>query len=431
MQLKNSKQISTLIFIIALALFASGSFGRAAEVDVDQLKFQKNQLQEKLDSINKQIQSFQGQIADTQKKQASLKNEIFIYDRQIKSTELSIDAKQTQIDEANLQIKELQLQIDRRVAEINKNKLVLKELLVQLHELGGSSFLRLALGTKDFSSFLDQVEHTNTAQDKIYQIVKNIKTVKAKLEEQQVELRGQVSKLEGLLEELKTTRAGLAAQERDKQNLLDKTRGVERNYQKLLSSSKTEEANLQKEMEDLDAQVRAKLGQRTVTAKKGSLSMPMRGIITQSYGKTGFTALGYNYHNGIDVAAPAGAPIYAAADGKVNACDMGEASYGNWCSVKHNILTNSGSVCVITLYAHMRSIKAKVGQEVKEGDIIGYEGNTGNTTRLLYGPERGYHLHFTVFDCEGFGIAQGKHSKVYGPYTVPYGYTYNPRDFLP
>ena len=56
--------------------------------------------------------------------------------------------------------------------------------------------------------------------------------------------------------------------------------------------------------------------------------------------------------------------------------------------------------------------------------------NTGNTTRLIYGPERGYHLHFGVYDADGFGVVAGAYTKVYGNYKVPYGYTYNPLDFL-
>ena len=78
----------------------------------------------------------------------------------------------------------------------------------------------------------------------------------------------------------------------------------------------------------------------------------------------------------------------------------------------------------------MQSFKAQVGQHLSQGDLIGYEGNTGNTTRLIYGPERGYHLHFGVYDAQGFGVSQGAYSKIYGAYKVPYGYTYNPLDFL-
>lgn len=426
------KQLHFVSFLALCAtLVATAFFGYAQAQDVDELKFKQNQLQEKLSAISQQIKSYQGQISTVQKQAASLKNEIFIYDTQIKSTELQIEAKETEMQDVQLQIGELQKQIDRRITEIGENKAVLKQLIIELHELGDSSFVQLALGTDNFSNFLDDLEYTNNLQDKVNQIVQNIKEVKAKLESQQADLKVTYAKLEDLTEALKGTRAALADQQRQKQSLLTKTRGVEQNYQKLLTSSKSEEAALQKEMEDLDAQVRAKLGNKTVPAKKGSLAMPMKGVLTQGYGNTGFTSLGYSFHNGLDIAAPAGTPIYAAQDGTVSSCDTGEASYGNWCTVKHNITTTNGPVCLITLYAHMRQFKVRPGQTVQQGDLIGYEGNSGNTTRLLYGSDRGYHVHFSVFDCEGYGVAAGKYSKTYGAYSVPYGYTYNPKDFLP
>ncbi len=74
----------------------------------------------------------------------------------------------------------------------------------------------------------------------------------------------------------------------------------------------------------------------------------------------------------------------------------------------------------------MRSYNVAAGSAVKMGDLIGYEGNTGNTTRLLYGPHRGYHLHFTVFDRKGYTVTKGS----YGNYYVPSGATYNPLNFL-
>jgi murein DD-endopeptidase MepM/ murein hydrolase activator NlpD len=78
----------------------------------------------------------------------------------------------------------------------------------------------------------------------------------------------------------------------------------------------------------------------------------------------------------------------------------------------------------------MRSIGVRGGQVDRQGDLNGYEGNTGNTTRLIYGPDRGYHLHFTVFDAEGYRVTPGAYTSIYGHYSVPSGYTYNPLDFL-
>ena len=91
------------------------------------------------------------------------------------------------------------------------------------------------------------------------------------------------------------------------------------------------------------------------------------------------------YHSGTDIAAPEGTPILAAADGPVtiaNAIDSWGGGYGYHIKVKHNDTYD-------TLYAHCSSICVTVGQEVKQGEVIGYVGTTGNST--------GNHLHFEVW----------------------------------
>ena len=92
-----------------------------------------------------------------------------------------------------------------------------------------------------------------------------------------------------------------------------------------------------------------------------------------------------SYHSGTDIGAPGGTPILAAEDGTVtiaNAIDSWGGGYGYHIKVKHNDTYD-------TLYAHCSSICVTVGQEVKQGEVIGYVGTTGNST--------GNHLHFEVW----------------------------------
>lgn len=91
------------------------------------------------------------------------------------------------------------------------------------------------------------------------------------------------------------------------------------------------------------------------------------------------------FHGGLDIAAPAGTPILAAADGVVivaNSTDSWGYGYGYHIKIKHNDTYE-------TLYAHCSKIAVSYGQEVKKGQIIGYVGTTGNST--------GNHLHFEVY----------------------------------
>ena len=85
-------------------------------------------------------------------------------------------------------------------------------------------------------------------------------------------------------------------------------------------------------------------------------------------------------HNGVDMAAPSGSPILAAADGTVIAASY-SGSMGNYIMIDH------GSD-IITIYMHASSLGVSVGQEVSAGDRIGSVGSTGRST--------GPHLHFGV-----------------------------------
>lgn len=87
------------------------------------------------------------------------------------------------------------------------------------------------------------------------------------------------------------------------------------------------------------------------------------------------------FHAGLDFTAPVGTPIYATADGVVKEAGYNTGGYGN------NVVINHG-FGFETLYAHMYKIKARVGQKVKRGEVIGYIGNTGKST--------GPHLHYEV-----------------------------------
>lgn len=418
----------TLVFALTLVLVFNFAF---ADTSVDDLNAQKAANQAKLNQINQQIKQYQQQITATQKSADTLQNAISIFDKQIVSTQLDIEAKQTQIDDANLQIGQLQQAIEQKNNDLAQNRQILSELLVQLNEYDGEYALKTTIGSDSLSAFLDQVQYTKDYQDKIYDLVQKIKTIKAQLQTQQDSLKAEVKTLQQLKDSLQASQDSLTEQRSQKQQMLTQTRGLESNYQKLLGSSKQSAADLQKEVDDLDNQIRAKLGNKATPSGSGLLAWPIDGILTQGYGNTGFTALGYNFHNGLDIAGPAGSPVYAAANGVVYDTDHSNTQYGNWVAIKHSLKGPSSQVNIITLYGHMRSFVVSPGQTVEQGDIIGYEGNTGNTTAKLYGPERGYHVHFGVYDVDGFGVKDGAYTKIYGPYKIPYGYTYNPLAFLP
>lgn len=87
------------------------------------------------------------------------------------------------------------------------------------------------------------------------------------------------------------------------------------------------------------------------------------------------------FHAGMDFSARTGTPIYATGDGVVVAADNKMSGYGNRIVIRHGFGYE-------TLYGHMSKFKARAGQKVKRGDVIGYVGSTGRSEAP--------HLHYEV-----------------------------------
>ena len=110
--------------------------------------------------------------------------------------------------------------------------------------------------------------------------------------------------------------------------------------------------------------------------------MPLDGLtLTSGYGMRNHPVLGgRRQHNGVDLAAPTGTPVYATADGRVGMAQW-YSSYGNYVQIEHG-------GALQTRYAHLSSYTVAPGDMVRKGDLIGYVGSTGRST--------GPHLHYEV-----------------------------------
>lgn len=120
-----------------------------------------------------------------------------------------------------------------------------------------------------------------------------------------------------------------------------------------------------------------------------SLIRPVSGTITSRFGRRG-----RGTHTGLDIAAPTGTTIKAAASGKVTFSGP-KGSYGNMVIITHADGTQ-------TYYAHCNTLSVKAGQSVSQGQKIATVGSTGNST--------GPHLHLEV---RVNGVAQNPQNYIY------------------
>ena len=113
---------------------------------------------------------------------------------------------------------------------------------------------------------------------------------------------------------------------------------------------------------------------------------PVEGKITSDFGyRTAPVAGASTNHSGIDIGVPVGTPVKAMADGTVVAANGGMRGYGNGIFVDHGMINGKH---VVSEYGHLSSFEVKVGDKIKQGQVIAKSGNTGTSS--------GPHLHITI-----------------------------------
>lgn len=127
------------------------------------------------------------------------------------------------------------------------------------------------------------------------------------------------------------------------------------------------------------APVKRVVGRRypKLPAYQGDYRWPLAaGIVSSEFGRR------WNRpHEGLDIAADEGEPVYASAAGEVLYANNRMRGYGNVVILRHDAQ-------VTTLYAHNQSLKVRLGEKVEQGQVIALLGSTGRST--------GPHIHFEI-----------------------------------
>ena len=127
--------------------------------------------------------------------------------------------------------------------------------------------------------------------------------------------------------------------------------------------------------------VRRDVERREALAASTPSIWPAQGWLTGTFGGRSDPFTGEpGYHQGLDISTEKGQPVFATADGVVDAAAY-TGDYGNLIVIKHGF-------GLATRYGHLSAFAVKPGVSVKRGDVIGYVGSTGRST--------GAHLHYEI-----------------------------------
>jgi murein DD-endopeptidase MepM/ murein hydrolase activator NlpD len=329
---------------------------------------QEGVLTSRIAAMNRRIHSLASSVAAAESQLARLQVEVGVHQQRLVKVKTAYEQESRMVGMA-----QRQYTIARRH---------LANRLVALYESDQPDTVAVVLGSENISDAMSRLEYLNDLsvrdQDLAAQAMKvrdrwtTIRTrthrllVRVEAETRAVEISA--SRVIDTRDRLTGTRDQLQAQQaRQKKTLAS----VQESKEKWLADI----AALQASSADIAARLRSSGSHSTATPSSAGLIWPVQGVITSPFGMRWG-----RMHEGIDIGAPTGTPIWAAAGGTVFYAGW-EGGYGNLTVIDHG----NG---LATAYGHQSRIVVATGQTVTRGQVIGYVGSTGHST--------GPHLHFEV-----------------------------------
>ena len=386
--------------MLAVCLLCCGWSGAMARTIAD-IEADQKRLDEEDQQLDEQIAQLKGDIsqkkeyAETLQKQIEVKQEL-------------INTARQDIEDLNARITVLTLTLDTAQEEIQATLDQFKERLVALYKAGNVSTLEILLNSTSFSDFTmrsqlletmsrrdqammnqisDFIEETQAVREECEASKKKVAELKKDLEKQEQELNvlyeENAAALADLEEAQEEAEARQAEIERERQ---ENDAEIERIIEEERKRREEEERRRQEALAAAQQSGGGTAdGGYIPTGGSGGVEgfhpiWPLPGV---TYISAGFN--GYPGHKGLDIAGKWGTPVVAAESGTViaaNDYDSWGMSWGYYVLIYHN-----GTFT--TRYAHLSGLTVSIGQYVEQGQIVGYEGATGNVT--------GPHLHFEVY----------------------------------
>jgi murein DD-endopeptidase MepM/ murein hydrolase activator NlpD len=283
------------------------------------------------------------------------------------------------------------IQLDAARRSLLLHDELLKRRLVDIYEYGDLSYVDALIAARSFSEFVERWEDLRLLIAANQRAVRARKAAEARVATIEAELEGtrlQLQQQEQAQDEARSQLGSLADERRNLVTLAGmRRRSVATEVAEMEDLSAAEEASLEglilERERELESQQRAAgiAGGGDHSGAAGTFSWPVTGTITSPFGWRSNPFGGApEFHQGLDIAAPTGTTVTAAAGGTVIMAQW-YGGYGNYILIDHGGGYSTG-------YGHLSAIYVTTGQSVQRGQAIGAVGSTGQST--------GPHLHFEV-----------------------------------
>ena len=372
-----------VLSVLPAPAFAASS----AEIqkELDALKGENKEIQAQIDEIQGQYDANANEMQDLVNQKNAIDQEIALLHTQVININEQITVYGQLIADA---------QDEMDIAQFILNGLNEKHKLRirAMEEEGELTYWQVLFEANSFTDLLDRMNMMEEIAASDQQRLEEMRLAAQEVATAKTEMENGKEELENTRIQLDEAQENLTLKREESDEILRKLIEKQEEFQELLDESEAAQDDLMKEIaakekELKDAKYEERLAQLALQGQNPPSSAgwvtPVSGYtLTSPFGMRIHPVLGYaRMHNGIDMACPQGTPIYATRAGRVTTASYQAGGAGNYVSINH--LDGFSSI-----YMHMTHYVVSPGQNVAQGQLIGYVGSTGIST--------GPHLHFGI-----------------------------------
>lgn len=384
------------LIVSAIPTRAHAASSKEIKKQISELKEQKKEIQAKIDEVQSQYDANAEEIGGLVAQKDAIDQEIALLHEQVNNINEQLAAynqliadKQDELDNARANL-----------AELNQKH---KERIRAMEEEGKLSYWSIIFKANDFSDLLDRLNMIQEINDSDKKRLAEMSAAAEMVASVQEELNTEKGALEEARAELDATQVELEAKRTQADELLVELIEKGQEFEALIDESEDLQDELMQEIAQAEKDLKEaeykewlatyvppttrpsgtdKTPSTQAPSSSGWVSPVKSYRLTSAFGMRVHPISGkWKMHNGVDMAAAQGTPIYAAKSGKVTKTAFQAGGAGYYVTINHG----DGFTSV---YMHMTHYIVSPGTYVSAGQVIGYVGSTGGST--------GPHLHFGI-----------------------------------
>jgi len=365
----------TAIFMVTSLTYAwdwKSLVSRGGTPNISLLKKRRQELERQKRMAKKKVQ-------EMRRKERTLSEQLRETRERIARAKIRLAALNREYARVSRQLTQTRSRVMQLRAKLSRHRSILAERLRQLYKHPPSNYVAFVLDARDIEDASIRTYAFQRIISHDEKVIETTRQAKEELEVQEAQLQRQQSRLASLRKAIAEQTRELHAAEAEQARLLKRIQTERETYERWLQEWEEESREIAALLRRLQ---RAQQNRpRPIPAWTGPFIRPVDGPIVSGFGYRVHPIFRrVKFHYGIDISAPSGTPIHAAADGVVVFAGWRRA-YGNTVIVDHG----NG---LATLYAHCSRVLVSEGEVVKQGQVIALVGSTGLST--------GPHLHFEV-----------------------------------